>query len=182
MTEIDNKYKQDSSSPMNAVYSYSEQYIKNKLEMYHKLEARIFGMLTFSGVVLKIAADLPTIPQKNGIDPHIPSASLVAKILMLLLIVMSIMILITNVKFSLAGSTVSLKDIKKAEEEVFGSSEERFKKTIFLKWINLEKEVENGVNRRGNAINNALISLSIAGFLYVCNISTTAILSYLHLI
>jgi len=178
VAEIENQ--QHNNSSVNAIYSYGEQHIKNRLEMYNRLETRIFGILTFSGLAMTIVGSLPIIQKRSGIPSCIPFLSLAIKLVTLTIIIISIIILINEVRFNLRGKIPSLDDINKVEG-IFENSEERFKRSIFLKWMKVEDDIKNAMNKRGNAINNSLVLLAIAGSLYVINISGTAILSYLQL-
>ena len=98
MAEIENQ--QHNNSSVNAIYSYGEQHIKNRLEMYNRLETRIFGILTVSGLAMTIAGSLPIIQQRSGMPPCIPLFSLIIKLVTLAFIIYSITILVREVRFT----------------------------------------------------------------------------------
>lgn len=177
---IENKIEnQEHNSPcMNAIYSYSEQHIKNRLEIYNRLEARIFGILTFAGVALTVVgASLPIQP-KNGMYLYASSISLTIQLIALGNIIASIISLTKEVKFSLGAKMPSLNRIYKTEG-IFNESEEKFKKAIFLSLMKIENDITIAIDRRGKAINSSLFHLKIAAILYVINIFLTAITTIL---
>jgi hypothetical protein len=163
---------------MNAIYSYSEQHIKSRLEMYNRLETRIFGILTFAGVALTVVGTSLPIQQKSGIFLYISSASLVIQIIALGNIIVSIIPLIEEVKFSLGAKMPSLNSIYKVEG-IFNKSEEKFQKTIFSSLMKIENDIAIAIDRRGKVINDSLFYLKIAAILYVFNISLMAITTIL---
>jgi len=179
MSEIKNKEQEDPtllvSPSINAIYSYSEQYIKTRLEMYYKLETRIFGLLAFSGVALKVVADLPNF--KGSEEINFAIVSLILKVLTLGLITVSIGTLILSIQFKLDGKATSIEGIARAIN-FFAKEEWYFKTAVFNQWHELDKSIDSATKKRGKSINNALNYLVIAGILYTMNIMLIAIKTY----
>jgi len=150
---------------MENIYSYTEWCIKSRLDLYQKLESKILATLAFSGVTLKVVADLPNIKYIE----NLPCYTCVGlKTISCLAVITAIVILVLSIRFKLKASTIAPKEFREDDEWYYLSKEE-FQKSIYFQWIKMDEEIQIRLNEKGSSLNQSLIALMIAAFAYIAD-------------
>jgi hypothetical protein len=147
------------------IYKYAEWYINSRLNLFTKLDSRIIATLGFSGVALKVIADMET---TENISCFYCYTCIWLKAIALTCIGVAISILVLSLRFRLSSSSVSLKEAMD-NTSWLGSEEIYWKMFIYKQWAKMDEEIEEKLTKKGKSLNISFTVLGISGIAFALN-------------
>jgi hypothetical protein len=136
----DNFNDNDNTSKPNTelIYNYTEALIKAQNESLNRLDTKLGGLLAFTGVLVKIAADLPGRTALQGITGLICYSCILLKVLTLVFLALAALKLCIGITAKLREKVVSPQALMR--DEWYFADQENCKCYIINTWIKTEQE------------------------------------------
>lgn len=159
----DNSNNDNNTSKPNTelIYNYTEALIKAQNESLNRLDAKLGGLLAFTGVLVKIAADLPGRTALQRVTGLICYTCVLLKVLTLVFLALAALKLCIGITAKLRGKVVSPQALMR--DEWYFSDQETCQCYIINTWIETEQEYEQVGFEKSKNLTQAiwLISSSI---------------------
>lgn len=176
MNDIENKNTE-------LIYQYTNELLKSKIDSIIRLETKVGVVLGFSGLFLKFAATLHSIPIKqesiNKLQDFLlltltpEGECLILKILSYLFIVFCGIICLYALSAKTRGSIIDPKELMK--NEFYERSDQKNKEDIIEAWIDFIDECDEVGNFKRKMLNIALLFIFFAGVAIVGNITISSL-------